>query len=155
MSERKYKQHLRDPAATNANELDRLVERAFSSRRRWASSLPGRSPAIPAVKPLQRPSRSISDRGSLRSNEVVVEFKDNRLKRATATGSPDEFEQKRSDSDVVVRGHADEIVYEGDPGTILLSNAYINDGKNDIQGPQIVYSLRKERVGATTSGGGS
>ena len=81
--------------------------------------------------------------GTLRSDEAVVELKGNQLERATATGSPAEFEQKRPDSDVVTRGHADEIVYEGDSGTIRLSNAYINDGKNDIQGPLIVYSLRK------------
>jgi lipopolysaccharide transport protein LptA len=98
---------------------------------------------------------NVEAQGNLRSDEAVLKFKDNRLKRATATGSPAEFEQKRSDSDVVIRGHADEIVYAEDPGTIRLSNAYINDGKNDIQGPLIVYSLRKERAGATTSGGGS
>ena len=81
--------------------------------------------------------------GNLRSDEAVVEFKDNQLKRATATGSPAEFEQKRSDSDIVARGHADEIVYEVDPGTIRLTNAYINDGKKEFQAPLIVYSLRK------------
>ena len=82
-------------------------------------------------------------RGNLRSDEAVVEFKDNQLMRATATGSPAEFEQERSESGVVARGHADEIVYELATGTIRLSNAYINDGKNDIQGPLIVYSLRR------------
>jgi LptA/(LptD N-terminal domain) LPS transport protein len=82
-------------------------------------------------------------RGNLRSDAAVVEFKDNQLRRATATGSPAEFEQEWSESGVVARGHADEIVYEGDSGTISLSNAYINDGKNDIQGPLIVYSLHK------------
>jgi lipopolysaccharide transport protein LptA len=82
-------------------------------------------------------------RGNLRSDEAVIEFKDNQLKRATATGSPAEFEQKRSDSGVVARGHADEIVYEVDPGTIRLTNAYVNDGKKEFQAPLIVYSLRK------------
>jgi lipopolysaccharide transport protein LptA len=67
------------------------------------------------------------------------------LKRATATGSPAEFDQKRPDSDVVTRGHADEIVYEVGPGTIRMSNAYITDGKNEIHGPLIVYSLRWRR----------
>ena len=92
--------------------------------------------------------------GNLRADEVIVEFKDNQLKRATATGSAAEFEQKRSDSDAVIRGHADEIVYEEDPGTIRLSNAYVNDGEGVIQAPLLVYSVRKEPVGATTSGGG-
>jgi lipopolysaccharide transport protein LptA len=81
--------------------------------------------------------------GNLRSEKAVVEFKDNQLKRATATGSPAEFEQKRSDSDVAAHGHADEIIYEVDPGTIRLTNAYINDGKKEFQAPLIVYSLRK------------
>jgi lipopolysaccharide transport protein LptA len=86
--------------------------------------------------------------GTLRSDEAVLEFQHNHLKRATATGSPAEFDQLRSDSNVVTHGHADEIVYEVDPGTVRLSNAYITDGKNEIQGPLIVYSLRREGEGA-------
>jgi lipopolysaccharide transport protein LptA len=92
--------------------------------------------------------------GNLRSDEAIVEFKDSQLMRATATGNPAEFDQKRPDSDIVTRGHADVIVYEVGPGTIRLSNdAYIIDGKDDIHAPQIVYSLREERVEATTSPG--
>ena len=87
--------------------------------------------------------------GILHSDEAVLEFGNNQLNRATATGSPAEFDQKRAASDVVTRGHADEIVYEAGPGTVRLSNAYVTDGKNEIQGPVIVYSLRKEGEGAT------
>ena len=93
--------------------------------------------------------------GTLRSDEAVVQFQDNQLKRATATGSPAEFDHKRPDADVVTRGHADEIVYEVDPGTVRLTNAYVTDGKNEIQGPVIMYSVRKGAAGATTSGDGS
>ena len=93
-------------------------------------------------------------RGNLRSDEAVVEFEDNQLKRATATGAPAEFDQKRADSDVIARGHADQIVYEVAAGTVRLSNdAWITDGRNDIRGPVIVYSLREEHVEATTSPG--
>ena len=94
-------------------------------------------------------------RGNLRSDEAVVEFEDNQLKRATATGAPAEFDQKRTDSDVIARGHANQIVYEVAAGTVRLSNdAWITDGKNDdIRGPVIVYSLREEHVEATTSPG--
>src|SRR5580692_468802 len=75
-------------------------------------------------------------RGNLRSDEAVVEFEDNQLKRATATGNPAEFDQKRADSDFVARGHADTIVYEVGAGTVRLSNdAWITDGRNDITGP--------------------
>jgi lipopolysaccharide transport protein LptA len=95
-------------------------------------------------------------RGNLRSDEAVVEFEDNQLKRATATGNPAEFDQKRADSNIIARGHANEIVYEVGPGTVRLSNdGWITDGRNDIRGPVIVYSLREEHVEATASAGGA
>jgi lipopolysaccharide transport protein LptA len=91
-------------------------------------------------------------RGNLRSDEAVVEFQDNQLKRATATGAPAEFDQKRAGSDLVARGHAAQIVYEVGEGTVQLSNdAWITDGRNDISGPLIVYSLREEHVQAFSS----
>jgi lipopolysaccharide transport protein LptA len=93
-------------------------------------------------------------RGNLRSDEAVVEFEDNQLKRATATGNPAEFDQKREDSDLIARGHADQIIYEVGSGTVRLSSdAWVTDGRNDIRGPVIVYSLREEHVEATTSPG--
>ena len=89
-------------------------------------------------------------RGNLRSDEAVVEFQDNQLKRATATGSPAEFDQKREDSNAITRGHANEIIYEVGEGTVRLSNdAWVSDGKDDITGPVIVYSLRDEHVEAS------
>jgi lipopolysaccharide transport protein LptA len=92
-------------------------------------------------------------RGNLRSDEAIVEFEDSQLKRATATGNPAEFDQKRAD-DIVARGHADTIVYEVGAGTVRLSNdAWITDGRNDIRGPVIVYNLVEEHVEATTSPG--
>src|SRR6059058_4559006 len=41
--------------------------------------------------------------GALRSDQVTVEFRDNRIARAI-TGKPAEFEQKRNDSDQLARG---------------------------------------------------
>ncbi|MDB6091427.1 MAG: hypothetical protein JWN85_4211 [Gammaproteobacteria bacterium] len=93
-------------------------------------------------------------RGNLRSDQAVVEFHDNRLAKATALGKPAEFEQKRSDSNQVARGHADEIVYEVNDGTVRLSNnAWLSDGQNEISGPVLVYNLREEHVQATTAPG--
>jgi len=93
-------------------------------------------------------------RGNLRSDEAIVEFQDNQLKRATASGSPAEFDQKRTDSDLVARGHANEIVYEVGEGTVrLTSDAWVTDGHNEITGPVIVYSLREEHVEATMTPG--
>jgi len=93
-------------------------------------------------------------RGNLRSDEAVVEFRDNHLVKATATGKPAEFDQKRADSDQIAHGHADEIVYEVNDGTVRLSNdAWLSDGQNEISGPVLVYNLHEEHVQATTAPG--
>ena len=93
-------------------------------------------------------------RGNLRSNEAVVEFKDGQLKRATATGTPAEFDQKREDSNTTTRGHANQIVYEVGAGTVRLSdNAQVDDDKGSMTGPEITYNLREERVEASATSG--
>ena len=93
-------------------------------------------------------------RGSLRSDQAVVEFRDNRILRATANGKPAEFEQPRGDSQQMARGHADEIVYDVSEGTVRLSNdAWLSDGVNEISGPLLVYNIRAQRVQAATQPG--
>jgi len=94
-------------------------------------------------------------RGNLRSDQAVVEFQDNQLKRATATGNPAEFDQTRDDSNnIIARGHAKQIVYEVGSGTVSLSNdAWVNDGRDDIRASVITYDLRGEHVEALTSPG--
>ncbi len=93
-------------------------------------------------------------RGNLRSDEAVVEFEDNQLKRATATGSPAQFDQKRDDSNIIAHGHAEQIVYEVGAGTVRLSNdAWVDDGRNKMTAPVITYDLREEHVVASTSPG--
>lgn len=93
-------------------------------------------------------------RGSLRSDQAIVEFRDNRLARATATGKPAEFEQPRGESQPMAHGHADEIVYDVTEGTVRLSNdAWLSDGVNEISGPLLVYNIRAQRVQAATQPG--
>jgi lipopolysaccharide export system protein LptA len=90
-------------------------------------------------------------RGSLRADSAVVEFKDNRIARATAKGRPAEFEQTREGSDQISRGHADQIVYDVSDGTIRLTDdAWLSDGQNQISGPSLVYNVRAQRVQATS-----
>ena len=93
-------------------------------------------------------------RGSLRADSAVVEFKDNRIARATATGKPADFEQTREGSDQIARGHANQIVYDVTDGTIRLSDdAWLSDGQNQISGPLLVYNVRAQRVQATSTPG--
>ena len=93
-------------------------------------------------------------RGNLRSDQAVVEFRDNHIARATASGKPAQFEQPRADSQQMARGHAEEIVYDVNEGTVRLSNdAWLSDGVNEISGPLLVYNIRAQRVQAATQPG--
>jgi lipopolysaccharide transport protein LptA len=94
-------------------------------------------------------------RGSLHSDEAIVEVRDNRIARATVTGNPAEFEQQRADAMGVTRGHADQIVYDVSEGTVRLTNdawVSLSGGSNDIASQQIVYNIRSEKVQATSPG---
>jgi len=94
-------------------------------------------------------------RGNLRSDQAVVDFKDGHIARATITGKPAEFEQKRANSDAVARGHADEILYDVNEGTVRLTDdAWLCDGQNQISGPLLVYNIREQQIQAVTAPGG-
>jgi lipopolysaccharide transport protein LptA len=91
-------------------------------------------------------------RGSLRSDQAVVEFKDNHIARATITGKPAEFEQRRASSDQLARGHADEILYDVNDGTVRLTDeAWLSDGQAEISGPLLVYNIREQKIQAVAA----
>jgi lipopolysaccharide transport protein LptA len=92
--------------------------------------------------------------GNLRSDQATIEFRDNHIARATVTGKPAEFEQKRTDSEQLARGHAGEIVYDLSDGTVRLTDdAWLTDGQNEISSTLLVYSIREQRVQAAASPG--
>ncbi|HEY3784508.1 MAG TPA: lipopolysaccharide transport periplasmic protein LptA [Steroidobacteraceae bacterium] len=94
---------------------------------------------------------SAEQHGSLRSDQAVVEFRNNQIKRATINGSPAEFEQKRADSDQLVRGHAKEIVYDVNDATVSLSgDAWLSDGRTETSAPRFVYDIREQQVQAAS-----
>jgi lipopolysaccharide transport protein LptA len=92
-------------------------------------------------------------RGSLRSDQATVEFRDNRIASATITGNPAQFEQQRADDLGMEKGHADQIMYNVDQGTVLLTkDAWISDGHNEMSAPSIAYSIREQKVLASSAG---
>ena len=94
------------------------------------------------------------ERGNLRSDEAVVEFRNNRIAKAIIDGSPAEFEQKRADSEQMARGHAHEIIYDVQDGSVRLStDAWLSDGQREISGPELVYNIREQRVQASSQPG--
>jgi lipopolysaccharide transport protein LptA len=96
----------------------------------------------------------VEKRGNLRSDVAVLDFKDSQIVRATITGKPAQFEQQRSGSDQMARGHAGQIIYQPAEGVVRLSdNAWLTDGRNEIQGPLLVYNIRQEHVEAVAQPG--
>ena len=94
--------------------------------------------------------------GNLRSDQAVVEFRDNHIARATITGKPAQFEQKRANSDQIARGHADQIFYDVTDGTVKLTDdAWLSDGQNEISGPLLIYNIREQQIQAGAPPGAS
>jgi lipopolysaccharide transport protein LptA len=92
-------------------------------------------------------------RGSLRSDQATVEFRDNQIAAVTITGNPAQFEQQREGDLGMEKGHADQIVYDVSHGTVLLTkDAWISDGHNEMSAPSIAYSIREQKVLATSAG---
>jgi lipopolysaccharide transport protein LptA len=84
--------------------------------------------------------------GNMTSDKAVVEFRNNLISEATITGSPAQFEQKRTDGNTS-RGRANTIGYEAQGGRISLrDNAWLSDGCNEITGKQLVYNINAQRV---------
>ena len=92
--------------------------------------------------------------GTLRADQVVVQFRNGQVTGATATGSPAYFEQERTDSHRPVRGHADRITYEASQDTVhLYGHAQLSDQRStQISAPVLVYSIRDERLQADSPG---
>jgi lipopolysaccharide transport protein LptA len=89
----------------------------------------------------------VENRGSLRSEQAVVDFQNNQIAKATITGKPAEFEQRQAESDLMARGRAGEIVYEVGPGTVRLANdAWLKYGTTEMKGSSLVYNIRQENV---------
>jgi lipopolysaccharide export system protein LptA len=97
---------------------------------------------------------TLEPRGTLRADQAVVQFRDNRIAEATAIGKPASFELQRTPSRQAVRGDADRIEYTAKNDSVRLSGgARLSDGRNaEISGPVLVYDIRNEQLQAASSG---
>jgi lipopolysaccharide transport protein LptA len=84
--------------------------------------------------------------GHMRSEKAVVEFRNNLISEAIITGTPAEFEQKRTDGNTST-GHANNITYEALSQKVSFKqNAWLSDGCNEITGDQLVYNILAQKV---------
>ena len=94
-------------------------------------------------------------RGSLTSDQAVVDVADNRIARVTVTGNPAQFTQQSPTTGKITQGHADQIVYDVGAGTVQLSqNAYVAVGRDQFSSPTVLYNINTERIEATSQGTG-
>lgn len=88
------------------------------------------------------------ENGALRSDEATVVFRLNRVALATIRGKQAEFEQRLEGGAKAV-GRADVIVYDLGVGTVSLrGQSWLSDGRSEIRGDTLVYSVREQRVEA-------
>lgn len=91
-------------------------------------------------------------RGDLQSDSAVVAISHGRIQSALASGHPAKFEQTSSKTGVLASGHADSIEYT--IGTAIVrftGNAWLSYGDSVISNPVLLYSIRDQKLEATSS----
>ena len=87
---------------------------------------------------------SVAD-GVLESDTAVVRFANDEIAGAEVVGRPARFRQLRGER--LAEGRSRRIDYDlGSQRVSLSGDAWLSDGRNEITGSRLVYSLREQRV---------
>ena len=82
---------------------------------------------------------------NLASESARVRFSGGQIQSASVTGAPANFEQKRDEQ--LAQGRARRIDYDLGRGTVeLAGEAWLSDGRNEIESTTLVYSTANQRV---------
>jgi|GEM_PF-840052 len=96
----------------------------------------------------------ISDIVIIKCDKAVLEFKENELKNARFTGKLSSFQQFDNERELIASGTAE--VFEYDHITNILrmeTNAWVNNGSNEVSGNLITYNLVKRNIIADSENG--
>ncbi len=96
----------------------------------------------------------ISDIVIIKCDKAVLEFKENELKNARFTGKLSSFQQFDNERELIASGTAE--VFEYDHITNILrmeTNAWVNNGSNEVSGHLITYNLVKRNIIADSENG--
>jgi lipopolysaccharide transport protein LptA len=95
--------------------------------------------------------------GNLTADNATVKFVASRVDAASVHGSPAVFAGEVGEGRQAARGHAQDIDYDVASGEVrLIGEAWLSDGRNEINGARIVYNVAAQRVlaeGQAGSGG--
>ena len=96
----------------------------------------------------------ISDIVIIKCDKAVLEFKENELKNARFIGELSSFQQFDNERELIASGTAE--VFEYDHITNILrmeTNAWVNNGSNEVSGNLITYNLVKRNIIADSENG--
>lgn len=87
--------------------------------------------------------------GDLHSDHATLEIANGELASALVTGSPAQFEQTRSTTGRLVKGHANSINYDVASAVVKLTDdAWLTDDRNenDMKACEITYNVRERQI---------
>ena len=96
-----------------------------------------------------------TEQGNLHADRATVKFVDDRVQTASAHGSPATFDGEVGEGRQPAHGRAQDIDYDVSKGEVQLNGeAWLSDGRNEINGAHIVYNIAAQRVQAEGPSGG-
>ena len=96
----------------------------------------------------------ISEIMIIKCDKAILEFKENELKHARFIGELSSFQQFDNERELIASGTAE--VFEYDHITNILrmeTNAWVNNGSNEVSGNLITYNLVKRNIIADSENG--
>ena len=96
----------------------------------------------------------ISEIMIIKCDKAILEFKENELKNARFIGEISSFQQFDNERELIASGTAE--VFEYDHITNILrmeTNAWVNNGSNEVSGNLITYNLVKRSIIADSENG--
>ena len=90
----------------------------------------------------------------IKCDKAVLEFENNELKNARFIGELSSFQQFNDKKEVIAYGTAEVFEYENTSNILRMqTNAWVNNGSNEVSGNLITYNLVKRNIIADSENG--
>ena len=90
----------------------------------------------------------------IKCDKAILEFENNELKNARFIGELSSFQQFNDKKEVIAYGSAEVFEYENTSNILRMqTNAWVNNGRNEVSGNLITYNLVKRNIIADSENG--
>ena len=90
----------------------------------------------------------------IKCDKAILEFENNELKNARFIGELSSFQQFNDKKEVIAYGSAEVFEYENTLNILRMqTNAWVNNGSNEVSGNLITYNLVKRNIIADSENG--